>query len=131
MEGDFMPEVSDSILQSTKLHLGIDPSYDAFDLDVIVSINTVFAVLEQLGVGPVGGFSISDGTAVWTDYLTSSDPRLEPVKTYMWLKTKSIFDPSTSSTVNEANNNILQELEFRLGITADPWGGMIPNTVRQ
>lgn len=126
-----MPEVTDSILQSTKLHLGIDPSYDAFDLDVITSINAVFTVLQQIGVGPEAGFSISDDTATWSDFIPSGDPRLESVKTYVWLKTKSIFDPSTSSTVNEANNNILQELEFRLSITADPWGGMIPDTVRQ
>ena len=126
-----MPEIADSILQSTKLHLGIDPSYDAFDLDVLVSINTVFTILQQLGVGPETGFAISDGNAVWSDYLTSGDPRLESVKTYVWLKTKSIFDPSTSSSVESANNEILSELEFRLSITADPWGGMIPGTVSQ
>ena len=60
----------DSILQSIKKLLGMDASYEAFDADIIMHINTAFAVLKQLGVGPPNGFSITDDSAVWSDYTT-------------------------------------------------------------
>lgn len=46
----------ESILISIKKLLGIDAFYEAFDTDVIIHINTVFAILTQLGYGPPEGF---------------------------------------------------------------------------
>ena len=54
----------DSILTSIKKLLGITEDYTHFDADIIMHINGVFMILRQLGVGPEGGFSISDASAV-------------------------------------------------------------------
>ena len=62
----------DSILTSIKKLLGIDEAYEHFDPDLIMHINSVLAILTQLGVGPENGFSISDKTAVWSDFISDS-----------------------------------------------------------
>ena len=51
-----------SILTSIKKLLGIDESYTEFDIDIIMHINSVLMILNQLGVGPTAGYSISDKT---------------------------------------------------------------------
>lgn len=51
--------MTDSILNSTKKILGITAEDTNFDLDVLIHINSVFTTLEQLGIGPVGGYSIT------------------------------------------------------------------------
>ncbi len=60
--------MSDSILTSTKKILGLDDSYTAFDVDVMLHINSVFTTLSQLGIGPVNGFMIENAEAVWEDF---------------------------------------------------------------
>ena len=51
---------SESILSSIKKSLGgIPDSYEAFDADLILIINSELSKLCQLGVGPKEGFSIS------------------------------------------------------------------------
>ena len=49
----------ENILDSIKKLLGIDEADLNFDQELIMHINSVFMVLNQLGVGPVGGFKIS------------------------------------------------------------------------
>lgn len=112
----FNPE---SILDSVKKGLGIIFSYTEFDSDIIMGINTSFSVLTQLGVGPAEGFSISDNTTEWSDYL-SNDPRLNMVKTYVTKKTKLFFDPPTTGPLSEAFNKTLNELEWRINVAVDP-----------
>ena len=51
-----------SILSSTKKTLGISASYTVFDQDIIMHINSVFALLNQLGLGPDEGFFIIERT---------------------------------------------------------------------
>ncbi len=47
-----------SILTSTKKILGVAANYTAFNLDIITHINSAFAILNQLGIGPVMGFQL-------------------------------------------------------------------------
>lgn len=108
----------ESILTSIKKLLGIEEDYEIFDTDIIIYINSAFATLTQLGVGPVEGFSISDKTATWSNYM-QNDPRLEHIKTYIYLKVKMIFDPPSSSTVIDAYNRNIQEMEWRLMHTVE------------
>lgn len=109
----------ESILNSIKKMLGPDAEYDHFDPDIIMHINTVFMVLQQLGVGPEEGFFIEDDTATWADYLV--DPtKLQMVKTYIYLKVRLVFDPPTSGTVMNAINQTIAEYEFRLNVAVDP-----------
>ena len=112
--------VTDSILTSVKKLLGLDSSYDAFDADILIHINSVFSVLTQLGVGPRTGFSIVDDSAVWSDFIQDNDPRLNMVKSYMYAKVRSLFDPPTSSTVAQALSESIKEFEFRLNVQVDP-----------
>ena len=108
----------DSILQSIKKLLGMDASYEAFDADIIMHINTAFAVLKQLGVGPPNGFSITDDSAVWSDY-TTDGALIEAVKAYIYLKVKLIFDPPSSGAAIETTKEVIKELEFRLNVDAE------------
>ena len=102
----------DSILVSIKKLLGIDASYTAFDVDVIVHINTAFAVLNQLGVGPANGFMIEGEAESWDDYIT--DNNFSMLKTFVYLKVRLAFDPPTSTALIESMNNTLNELTWRL-----------------
>lgn len=108
----------DSILTSIKKLLGIAEEYEHFDPDIIMHINTVFAVLTQLGAGPSGGFSITDKSAVWSDYM-KSDTHLEMVKSYMYLKVRLLFDPPLGTASIEAINRQISELEWRINVSAD------------
>lgn len=108
----------DSILTSIKKLLGIEEDYEQFDFDIITHINSVFAILTQLGVGPSEGFSITDKYTTWDDYI-SNDAIIHPVKTYMGLKVKQMFDPPDRSTIADASNKVINELEWRILIQAD------------
>lgn len=116
----------DSILTSIKKLLGIAEEYSEFDTDIIININSVFSILTQLGVGPEEGFAITDETATWDDYL-GDQTLLEMVKSYMYLKVKKFFDPPQSGIVTNANDALIQELEWRINVTVDPQKEVPPN----
>ena len=109
----------DSILTSIKKLLGITEEYENFDQDIIMHINSAFMILNQLGVGPKSGFSISDKSSTWDEFIPESS-NLEAVKTYIHLKVKLMFDPPISSTVIEAIKSQINELEWRLNVSVDP-----------
>ena len=111
----------DSILDSVKKGLGMTTEYTAFDPDVIMGINSAFSILNQLGVGPEGGFKITDNTAVWSDFV--DDARLEFVKTYTIQKVKQFFDPPQTGPLASALDNTLKELEWRINVAVDPKTG--------
>lgn len=108
----------ESILTSIKKLLGISAEYEHFDQDLVMHINSVFMTLNQLGVGPEEGFSISDEDAIWRDFLKDKK-LLEAVKSYMYLKVRLLFDPPASSTVMESMNRMANEFEWRLYIAVD------------
>ena len=108
----------DSILTSIKKLLGITASYEHFDPDIIMHINSVFMILTQLGVGPPEGFAIEDDSSLWTDFLPDTT-NLEAVRSYVYMKVKLMFDPPASGIVTEAYNRMIAELEWRLNINAE------------
>lgn len=110
--------MEESILITIKKLLGISREYMHFDTDIIVHINTVFMNLNQLGVGPVNGFSIKDDKTKWKDFI-GDNKKLNAVQTYIYLKVKLAFDPPLSSTVMEANKQMINELEWRLNVEAE------------
>lgn len=109
----------ESILTSIKKMLGIAEEYTHFDADLIMHINSVLAILTQIGVGPSEGFSIEDDVAVWTDFVPPN-ARLEMMKSYAYIKVKLLFDPPLSSAVIESMNRMTSELEWRIQVAADP-----------
>lgn len=107
-----------SILNSIKKLAGLDEGYEHFNHDIIVAINTSFSILTHIGVGPKNGFSITDETAEWSDYIADMS-KLEMVKTYISSKVKLIFDPPLSSSLLQALKELIAELEWRLNEEAD------------
>lgn len=108
-----------SILTSVKKMCGIPEEYEHFDLDMVMHINSVFAVLNQLGVGPSEGFTISDKSTDWSEF-TEDNAVLSMVESYVGLKVRLIFDPPTSSAVTESINKLVSEFEWRLNVAVDP-----------
>ena len=107
--------MSNSILTSTKKILGIDADYTAFDLDIITHINSALATLTQLGIGPTTGFMIEDATETWEAFL-GTDLNLNPVKSYVYLRVRLLFDPPTTSYLMTSMKEQLQEIEWRLNV---------------
>ena len=112
--------MTESILTSIKKLLGIADDYTEFDMDVIIHINTAFSILCQFGIGPLEGFAIADSTSTWADFLGDGTPtKFEMVKSYVYLKVKTLFDPALTNAVAEAINKNLAELEWRISILRD------------
>jgi hypothetical protein len=110
--------MEESILITIKKLLGISREYMHFDTDIITHINTVFLNLQQLGVGPVEGFSIKDEKTKWQDFI-NDNKKLNAVQTYIYLKVRLVFDPPLNSAVLEANKQMINELEWRLNVEAE------------
>lgn len=117
----------DSILNSVKKMLGIEADYDHFDPDILMAINSAFTVLCQLGVGPDEEFSISDSKAVWGDFFALCDKPINLVKSYIYLKTKLLFDPPTTGVLHEAMERQIQEFEWRLNVADENYELNTPN----
>lgn len=102
----------ESILSSIKKLLGIAEEYTHFDPDIIMHINSVLAILNQMGVGN-DGFQITGPNEIWTDF-TSDVTKISYVKSFVELKVKLLFDPPLNSAVIQSMNELLKELEWRL-----------------
>lgn len=108
-----------SILDSVKKVIGMDPSYTAFDIDIVMHINSQFSKLYNLGVGPKNAaFEIEDNTATWGDFLQGKT-NINMVKTYVCMAVRLIFDPPPTSFGIEAVKTEIQELGWRLNVLDD------------
>lgn len=105
--------MTDSILNTTKTALSVAPGDTSFDGTIIMHINSVFSTLNQLGVGPDDGFSISDDTALWSSYL-ENDKRLNNVRSYMYLRVRLLFDPPATAFATTAFEKQIEELTWRI-----------------
>lgn len=109
----------DSILTSVKKMLGITEEYTHFDADIIMHINSVFADLAQMGVGPSSGFTIWDSSAIWDDFILDS-MLLQSVKSYMYLRVKMLFDAnSMGSSTLAAYERQISQWEWRLNVAVE------------
>lgn len=107
-----------SILESIKERIGILDEDDSFDTDIIDLINSAFADLNDIGVGPSEGFSIDGVTAEWDDF--ADDVRvLSSVKDFVYLTVKLTFDPPTQTSLLTSMENRLKKLEWRLNVKCD------------
>lgn len=107
-----------SILISIKKLLGIPEEYTQFDQDIIIHINSVFAVLNQIGFGPIDGFRIEDDTTEWNEYL-GEDNNVSMIRDYIYLKVRLLFDPPQSSALMDAINRQIGEFEWRINASSD------------
>jgi hypothetical protein len=104
-----------SILTSVKKSLGIAAEQEEFDVDIIMFINSIFVILHHLGIGPNNGFQIQDAVPTWTDYVGSS-PLMNIIPTYVSLRVRMLFDPPTTSYLQEAMKNQIDEMEWRISV---------------
>lgn len=111
--------MQDSILMTIRKLVCGNPYADHFDTDLLVHINACFSILNQLGVGPENGFVVTDETQSWSSYI-ADNYILNMVKTYVTLKVKKIFDPPLTSSVLEAMDKEISQLEWRLNVAVDP-----------
>ena len=116
-----------SILTSTKKLLGIEADYTAFDLDIILHINSVFSTLHQIGVGPSDGFMIEDATTNWSSF-TSGNATINSVKSYLYLRVRILFDPPATSFAIEAMRSQVRELEWRLNVAVESPSPVVTTT---
>lgn len=108
------------ILTDVKKMIGPSEIYDQFDKDLIIHINSVFTILQQLGVGPKNGFSIESGEETWNDFVDGIEESniFQMVKSYMYLKVRMQFDPPTGSVASAFQEQI-KEYEWRLSVAPD------------
>jgi hypothetical protein len=109
----------ESILVSIRSGLGIEADFDGFDSEIIMAINNAIFSLNQLGIGPDGGFSITGIDETW-DQLFDTVPNLEAAKSYILLKTRLEFDPPTTSFLVDAIDRQILEAGWRLMVEVDP-----------
>lgn len=106
--------MADSILDDVKHVLGIEPEYTQFDIDILMHINSVFAVIHQIGAGPqTEVFAIEDKTQTWADFI-GDKTQINFVKSYVCAKVKLMFDPPNSSFGLSALQETIKEYESRL-----------------
>lgn len=109
-----------SILNDVKKMVGIDRSFHAFDMDLIIHINSVFLILNQLGVSDDKIFSIEGEEETWSDFFSGSEETPALVKSYMYLKVRLLFDPPSTGVLHEAMERQIKEFEWRLNVQVDP-----------
>lgn len=108
----------ESILDSIKEMLGINAEITEFDISIKAEINTVFANLAQMGVGPKDNeghtipFAINGRENVWSEFITRNN--LNNVKSYVYYKVKMGFDPPQNSPLINSFENKIRELEVRM-----------------
>lgn len=112
--------MEESILLTIRKLIGGDEEYsasDPFTFNIIIAINSALATLNQFKVG-VDGFTITDDTATWADFLGSTENTngvtLNEVKSFVYLKVRKEFDPPTSSVLMQAINEQIDEIGWRL-----------------
>lgn len=120
--------MEDSILKSVKKILGIDDADTAFDLDILVHINSVFSTLNHLGIGPEDGFSIEDDTVLWATYI-GGNLKYNSVITYMYLSVRLLFDPPQTSYLIDSLRFQQKELEWRLNAVREETQWVDPNPI--
>lgn len=111
--------ITQSILLTVKKMLGVAEEYHAFDLDIIININSVFLTLNQLGVGPEIPYQITGVDETWSDFLGDQKESAVGAQTYTYLKVRLLFDPPTNSFLVDSMQKQIQELEWRLNIQVD------------
>lgn len=115
------PDTKNSILNSVKKSIGIEPEYHPFDEEIIMDINTILGVLNQLGVGTIG-FTIEDSSETWDEFLAPEALKgitINEVKTYVSKRVQILFDPPTSGIYMDALKQVVSELEFRINVAVE------------
>jgi hypothetical protein len=113
-----------SILRSTKKVLGIDPDDNTFDIDIIIFINSALSTIKTLGLGQI---QVTDDSAEWEDIVSDED-LLGLIRAIVYLRTRMLFDPPTTSYTQQAMTHQIEELEWRLNVGREDTDWIDPNS---
>lgn len=116
----YNPVEEKSIFDSIKERIGgIEVYGDAFDNDILISINSAFGVLHQLGIDDRDGnpIVVDNTDQTWSDFLDTK--RYSFIKDFVFLKTKLVFDPPSNSSVLSSMQSQLDELVWRISVERD------------
>ena len=113
-----------SILKSIRLAVGLDAEDDSFDGELLMHINGGIMTLNQNGIGrPV---IVTDDSATWDELKDPSqdyaNEMFVAVKSYIFVKTKILFDPPPPSTIkymSEAVDEYLWRLRESFDVGLD------------
>lgn len=109
------------ILDSVKEYcrISLDSGVVAYDEELIGHINTVLMMLNQMGVGPEGGFELITGDETW-DQIIPDGIKYPGIKDYIKIKARILFDPEAfTPNAKDSANEMLKEIEWRLNYKAD------------
>lgn len=104
------------VLATIKKMIGPSELYEGFNTDLLVHLNSIASTLSQMGV--ISPDIRIDETTTW-DTLISNRDEIEGIKSYMYLKTKLLFDPPANSTILNAYQAEIKEFEWRLYVATD------------
>lgn len=107
-----------SILTDIKKLLSITQDNTEFDKDIVFHINTAFANLRQMGVGPKDGFRITGEDEKWTDYYDDKD-FTDNIKDYIYINVRLVFDTPQASGMKDALEYQLDEIAYRIRLQWD------------
>lgn len=114
-----MPAVANSIIDDTKLALGVPVENTEFDAEIIMHINSVIAEMIQLGIGDQElGYAVVNSQDTW-DELIASEKRLNHVKSLMFLKVRMLFDPPSIGYVLTSMEKLIEKAEWRVMVAQD------------
>lgn len=101
------------ILEHVKTIIGV--SDDSFDEELLMHINASVTELVELGVTELADVKVETET----EWPPIASWNLEAqIQTYVAIKTKSIFEPTSSSTISQAYTRYLLKLEGLIQILA-------------
>jgi hypothetical protein len=114
--------LSESILVTVKRACDIEDDDDAFDSDIIRSINSYLQILWMQNVG-VSGFKVTSEDQTWAEFLGPHADDLQMAVSYICKRVKLAFDPPSSSTLYNAYKEQADELGWYLGVESDILSG--------
>lgn len=106
-----------SVLLTIKKMIGPSELYEGFDTDLLVHLNSTLASLSQMGV-VAQGTKVVDENTTWNDLIGDAQD-IESIKSYMYLKTRILFDPPANATILNAYQAEIKEFEWRMYVATD------------
>lgn len=106
----------DSILDTVKAYLGVDVGVLSFDQDILMSINSALMTLDQIGIRC---HTIANGADTWSAVFPDTGVNVGGIKSYVYLRSRLIFDPPATSFALNAFQEQIKELEWRLQVKSE------------
>ena len=107
-------DVNESVLNTIKKCLDIDPDNKDFDIDILLHINSVLTIMKRLGIIPKTSKRISEDSVTWSQFIPDDSLDVEDIKDYIFLRVKLIFDPPQNQKHTDVLIDTYKEIEFGL-----------------